>query len=59
MKTIRFELTPEQNDQMKGIQEIVEWEYSPSNGVFALTIKEHPHCLTCGQKLALKSGGRE
>ncbi len=51
MKTIEFHLTCEQNEQMKMIKGISGWKYFPAGGTLELTIKEHPHCPTCGQQL--------
>ena len=51
MKTIRFELTPEQVEQMKNIAGVNGWSHNELYGFLEIEFKEYPVCTHCRQEL--------
>ncbi len=49
MKTIRIELTPEQQEKMKSFYSIYSWTYDHA-GELELVIQERAICSACGQE---------
>ena len=50
MKTLRIELTPEQQETMKSFYAVSRWDYDHDKKIFELTIQERAICSACGQE---------